>query len=97
MSSNNTQFLQKLSGPQSQSTTQSWISVPNGESVKKLFKKTNKKQILDVLLFSAGIYAMYRWGKTVADSIDEQMPTEKSMMEMMKSMQGGPGMPPPPM
>ena len=40
---------------------------------------------------------MYRFGKSAADTIDNQMPTEKSMMDMMKQMQGPPGMPPPPM
>ena len=40
---------------------------------------------------------MYKFGKSMAETIDNQMPTEKSMMEMMKGMQGGPGMPPPTM
>ena len=41
---------------------------------------------------------MYKFGKGVAETIDNQMPTEKGMMDMMKSMQGGPGgMMPPPM
>jgi hypothetical protein len=39
---------------------------------------------------------MLRFGKSVAETIDNQMPTEKGMMDMMRSMQGGPGMPPPP-
>ena len=51
---------------------------------------------MDVAVFAVGIYLMYKFGQTVADSIDNQMPTEKSMMDMMKSMQpGGAGMPPP--
>ena len=40
--------------------------------------------MVDLVLFSAGIYLMYKFGKTVAESLDNQMPTEKSMMDMMK-------------
>ena len=40
---------------------------------------------------------IYKYGKGMAEAIDNQMPTEKSMMEMMKGMQGGPGGMPPPM
>jgi hypothetical protein len=29
---------------------------------------------------------MFKWGKSVADTIDNQMPTEKGIMEMMKGM-----------
>jgi hypothetical protein len=36
----------------------------------KYFKKTSKKQVIDVLLFSAGIYIMFKWGKSAADTID---------------------------
>ena len=50
--------------------------------------------MVDIALFSAGIYVMYRFGKYAADTIDNQMPTEKGMMDMMKSM-GGPGGAPP--
>ena len=39
--------------------------------------------------FSIGIYLMYKFGKEVAETIDNQMPTEKGMMDMMQSMQGG--------
>ena len=63
----------------------------------KIVKDTNKKQVFDGMLFAVGIYLMYQFGKSVAETIDNQMPTEKSMMDMMKSMQGPPGMPPPPM
>ena len=65
--------------------------------MKKSLGKTSPKQALDIVLFAAGIYVMYRFGKSVADTIDNQMPTEKSMMEMMKQMQGPGMMPPPPM
>jgi hypothetical protein len=83
---NNKQILKQLSqGSSAQSSSRSSY-VPNFDAVKKLFKKTNKKQVLDVLLFSVGIYAMFRFGKTVAETIDNQMPTEKSMMDMMKGM-----------
>lgn len=53
--------------------------------------------MVDIVLFSAGIYLMYRFGKAMAETLDNQMPTEKNMMEMMKQMQGPPGMPPAPM
>jgi hypothetical protein len=68
------------------------------DAVKKALKNTKSKQVVDLVLFTAGIYLMFKFGKSVADTIDNQMPTEKSMMDMMRSMQGGaPGMPPAPM
>jgi hypothetical protein len=52
--------------------------------------------VVDVAIFGVGIYIMYRFGKSVAETIDNQMPTEKGMMDMMRNM-GGPGMPPSPL
>ena len=57
--------------------------------MKSFFAKSSKKQALDMALFSVGIVVMYKFGKSVADSLDNQMPTEKSMMDMMKQMPGG--------
>ncbi|CDW84043.1 UNKNOWN [Stylonychia lemnae] len=73
------------------------VNIPGLDTLKKNLEKTSTKQVVDLVLFSAGIYLMYRFGKSVADSLDSQMPTEKSMMDMMKQMQGPPGMPPAPM
>ena len=70
------------------------MTVPGLETVKKALKKTSPKQMFDVVLFTAGIYLMYKFGKGVADSLDNQMPTEKSMMEMMRGMPGPGGMGP---
>ena len=70
--------------------------VPGVEKLQKTLKATKPKQAVDIAVFALGIYLMYRCGKAIADTLDNQMPTEKSMMEMMKSMQG-PGMMPPPM
>ena len=72
-------------------------AIPGVEQVSKAAKNTKPKQVVDVVIFSVGIYLMYKFGRSVAETIDNQMPTEKSMMEMMRSMQGPPGMPPPPM
>ena len=71
--------------------------LPGVSTLSKAAKDTKPKQILDFAVFTVGIYLMYKFGKAVAETIDNQMPTEKSMMDMMRSMQGPPGMPPPPM
>lgn len=94
---NNKQLLKQLTQGKGGDRKSSGLKIPGLEPLKKALGKTSGKQLVDVVLFSAGIYIMYKFGKSVADTIDNQMPTEKSMMEMMKSMQGGPGMPPPPM
>ncbi len=74
------------------------ITIPGIEAVRKVIKKTSTKQVVDLAIFSAGIFVMYRFGKGVAETIDNQMPTEKSMIDMMKGMggMGGPGAPPSP-
>ena len=77
-------------------TKKSAATIPGAETLKKLMKKASAKQVVDVVLFSAGIYLMYKFGKSAADSLENQMPTEKSMLEMVKGMQGGPGMGPSP-
>lgn len=94
----NKKLLQSLSqGKGSSSSSRfSLPAIPGLESLKKQLKKTSPKQVVDVVVFSATIYAMYFFGKKVADSLDSQMPTEKSMMEMMKQM-GPQGMAPGPM
>ena len=93
----NKELLKSLTGSKS-SASESSFKVPGLETAKKALKNIKSKQMVDVAIFAVGIYLMYKFGQTVADSIDNQMPTEKSMMDMMKSMQpGGAGMPPQPM
>lgn len=53
--------------------------------------------MVDVTLFVAGIFVMYKWGKSMAETIDGYMPTEKNTLEMMKNAQGGMGGLPSPM
>ena len=91
----NKQLLKSLSQGK-QSSKGISVQVPGLDVIKKMLKKTSPKQVVDVVIFSAGIYLMYKFGKSVAETIDNQMPTEKGMMDMMKNMQG-PGMPPAPM
>eukprot|EP00347_Sterkiella_histriomuscorum_P020060 403339252 len=94
----NKQLLKQLSSGKAQPASSSRkLNLPGFDALKKQLGKASPKQVVDLVLFSAGIYLMYKFGKTVAESLDNQMPTEKSMMDMMKQMQGPPGMPPPPM
>ena len=72
-------------------------AIPGIGQLQKAAKGTKPKQMVDLAIFTVGIYLMYKFGKTMAESIDNQMPTEKGMMDMMRGMQGPPGMPPPPM
>ena len=97
MSSDNNKLLLKSLQGKGGDKQKSSLNIPGLEAVKKTLSKTSPKQALDIVLFTAGIYVMYRFGKSVADTIDNQMPTEKGMMEMMKQMQGPGMMPPPPM
>lgn len=92
---NNAQLLKKLAEGKVESSASKSFTVPGLESVKKVFAKTSKKQAIDIALFSLGIYVMFKFGKSLGDKIDEQMPTEKGVMDMMRGMQGG--MPPSPM
>ena len=85
MSDDKKQLLKSLSSAQPASKKSS-VTLPGAETLKKLMKKTSAKQIVDVVLFSTGIYLMYRFGKSAADSLENQMPTEKSMLDMVKGM-----------
>ena len=81
--------MKDLSNGKSPAST-SWgakIKIPGSEQVSKLLKNTKPKVVVDLVLFSAGILLMYKFGKMVAEELDNQMPSEKSMMEMMKTMQ----------
>ena len=50
--------------------------------------KKSRRQMLDFTIFATGVYLMYKFGKGMNESIENQMPTEKKMMEMMREMQG---------
>ena len=58
--------------------------VPGVDQIQKSLKGTKPKQYVDLAIFTLGIYLMYRFGKAFAEKIEDQLPTEKSMMEMMK-------------
>lgn len=92
----NKQLLKSLTQGKT-AAKQSSFQIPGLESLRKVLKNTKSKQVIDLAIFSVGIYLMFKFGKTVAETIDNQMPTEKSMMDMMKSMQGPGMMPPGPM
>jgi hypothetical protein len=40
------------------------------ESLKKLMNATKPKQVVDIVIFTAGIYLMFKFGKSVAETID---------------------------
>ena len=75
--------------------TKAKMAIPGLENARKVLSKVNKKQVLDIALFSAALYTMYYFGKTISDSLEEQMPSEKNVMEMMKQAGAAPGLPPP--
>lgn len=84
----NKKLLQSLSAGKSGSSSSKFSlpAIPGLAALKKQLKGTKPKQVVDIVVFSATIYAMYFFGKKIADSLDSQMPTEKSMMDMMKQM-----------
>ena len=61
--------------------------------IKSTVGSLNKWQWRDIALFTGVVYAMYRYGPSVADTIEKNMPTEEEMQKMMeemqKQMQGG--------
>ncbi len=94
MGDKNTTILKQLSqGKDPRESSAYSFKIPGSEKLTKAIKNTKPKLVVDVVLFAAGIFLMYKFGKIVAEELDNQMPTEKSMMEMMKSMQPQ-GMPP---
>ena len=86
----NKTLLKQLSQGKESSRPSKGYSIPGVDQLKKLVGKASTKQVVDLALFSAGIFLMYKFGKSVAETIDNQMPTEKSIMDMMKSNMGGP-------
>ena len=98
MSSSNPILKQLTQGKKSNKSSINLKLPALPECVKQVFQNAKPKQYIDVVIFATGIALMLKFGKTIADTIDNQMPTEKSMMDMMKNMQaGGPGMAPAPM
>jgi hypothetical protein len=48
--------------------------------------------MVDVALFSASIYLILKFGKKVGETIENELPTEQKMLEMIQQQSGG--MPP---
>ena len=89
----NKSLLKQISNGKDSKTASSGFNLPGSDKVKQIFKKTSKKQLFDFSLFAVGIFLMYKFGKDAADSLENQVPTEKQMIEMMKQMQGPGAMP----
>ena len=86
MAQNNKQLLKSLTQAGNAS---SGFSKPNAisklrEAMLKQMKTVKSKQVVDVTFFAIGILVMYKFGKLLAETIDNQMPSEKSMMDMMR-------------
>lgn len=62
----NKKLLQQLTAGKGAERKGFSLNIPGIEYLKGTFKKTSSKQVMDVALFSAGIYLMFRFGKTVA-------------------------------
>ena len=54
--------------------------------VKDTVGNVSKKQWLDIGLFVGGIYCMYKFGGVVSEQIDNFMPNEEQMQQMMQEM-----------
>ncbi len=94
----NKQLLQSLTKGSSSGPHKANALSKFRENMLKQLKTVQAKQVADITVFAVGIFIMYKFGRTIAEAIDNQMPSEKSMMDMMRQYGGGaPGMPPPPM
>ncbi len=62
----NKQLLKQLTNGKGGERKGCSLKIPGLEYLKGTFKKTSGKQVVDVALFSAGIYLMFRFGKSVA-------------------------------
>jgi hypothetical protein len=78
-------LLKQLGKPSGPGANKSKIlsSLPGMETLQKTFKKTTKKQYLDVALFSVALIVMYHFGKEISSRIDEWVPSEQQIMDMM--------------
>lgn len=61
--------------------------IPGIKKMKAMFGKANSKQAVDLAVFAAALYVMYYCGNQIAEKLDNQVPTEKQMLDMMKQMQ----------
>lgn len=62
---------------------------PKKDSVFKSLKnwlpgKPSGKTVLDIALFAGTVYIIYEYGKSIASLVEEAVPTEQSIMEMMQ-------------
>jgi hypothetical protein len=42
------------------------------------------KTLLDIALFAGTVYIIYEYGKNIASLVEDAVPTEQSIMEMMQ-------------
>ena len=73
----NTKTLKAISGktaPAKGSAAANWLAklknIPGAETFRKGIKATKPKQVVDITIFALGIYLMYKFGQTVAKTID---------------------------
>jgi hypothetical protein len=73
----NTKTLKAISGktaPAKGSAAANWLAklknIPGAETLRKGIKATKPKQVVDITIFALGIYLMYKFGQTVAKTID---------------------------
>ena len=57
----------------------------------KTFGQISAKQYLDISLFCGGVFVLYKHGNTISGALDNIMPNEQKMNEMVKEMQNQPG------
>jgi hypothetical protein len=74
----NAKTLKAISGkaaPAKGSAAAQWIAklknIPGAEALRKGIKATKPKQVIDITIFAVGIYLMYKFGQTVAKTIDD--------------------------
>lgn len=57
--------------------------LPDTDSVSSTMQMPAKKTMFDVAMFGASCYVVYKYGKFLAQKVEDMCPTEKSIMEMM--------------
>ena len=86
----NSKTLKAISGKGAAkgSAASAWLAklknVPGAEALRKGIKATKPKQVVDITIFALGIYLMYKFGRSVAQTIDNQMPTEDNMKDVLR-------------
>ena len=63
-----------------------FTKIPGYKLFQSTFGQISAKQYLDISLFCGGMWVMYKYGNTISKSIDEIMPNEQKMNEMIKEM-----------